>query len=182
MSDFIDISEAIGLKQKAEKFTPKDKKFTSINKEKPLNLTLNKPKSLEPVVIKKQLQKSKPVDFEEAEWKEMDEGIDKDFESQGSKKAALANLGLQMAGMKTDSAAGGGISGGLQAASMTGNPYIIAGAAVLGAVQGESQRRAQEKKLQAEALLAGAQAQSTAASQKQKAMAQMGQAFQRYFS
>ena len=102
--------------------------------------------------------------------------------SGGSKAAGLANLGLQMSGMKTDSAAGGGISGGLQAASMTGNPYIIAGAAVLGAVQGEAQRRAQEKKLQAEALLTGAQAQSAAASQKQRAMAQMGQAFQRYFS
>lgn len=166
----------------------KEEKRMSTEKDAPIMTKERKPKKplnytpIDKVVIKKQLQKSKPVDFEEAEWKEMDKGIDKDFESQGSKKAALANLGLQMAGMKTDSAAGGGISGGLQAASMTGNPYIIAGAAVLGAVQGEAQRRAQEKKLQAEALLAGAQAQSTAASQKQKAMAQMGQAFQRYFS
>jgi len=102
--------------------------------------------------------------------------------SKGSSKAALANAGLQLSGMKTDSAAGGGISGGLQAASMTGNPYIIAGAAVLGAIQGEAQRKAKNKQLEAQAELAKAQAQSTASAQKQKAMAQMGQAFQGYFS
>ena len=102
--------------------------------------------------------------------------------SKGSTAAGLTNTGLQMAGMKTDNAAGGGLSGGLQAASMTGNPYIIAGAAVLGAIQGEAKRKAHNKKLDASAVLAGAQAQSTAAAQKQKAMAQMGQAFQGYFS
>jgi hypothetical protein len=102
--------------------------------------------------------------------------------SGGSKGAGLTNMGLQMAGMKTDSAAGGGISGGLQAAAMTGNPYIIAGAAVLGAIQGEAQRKAKNKQLEAQAELAKAQAQSTASAQKQKAMAQMGQAFQGYFS
>ena len=102
--------------------------------------------------------------------------------SGGSKAAGLANLGLQMSGMKTDSAAGGGISGGLQAAAMTGNPYIIAGAAVLGAIQGEAKRKAHNKQLDAQAELAKAQAQSTASAQKQKAMAQMGQAFQGYFS
>jgi hypothetical protein len=118
--------------------------------------------------------------MEKAIPEKIDTSVDK--KASGSNKAALANLGLQMAGMKTDNAAGGGLSGGLQAASMTGNPYIIAGAAVLGAVQGEAQRKAQEKKLQAEALLTGAQAQSAAASQKQRAMAQMGQAFQKYFS
>lgn len=102
--------------------------------------------------------------------------------SKGSSAAGLTNMGLQMSGMKTDSAAGGGISGGLQAAAMTGNPYIIAGAAVLGAIQGEAQRKAKNKQLEAQAELAKAQAQSTASAQKQKAMAQMGQAFQGYFS
>ena len=75
--------------------------------------------------------------------KAADEKAKEGILSGGSKKAGLAGIGLQMAGMKTE---------------------------------------AHNKQLEAKAELAKAQAQSTASAQKQKAMGQMGQAFQRYFS
>lgn len=100
----------------------------------------------------------------------------------GSNKAAMLKTGLDIAGMNSDSTGGGALSGGLQAASMTGNPYIIAGAAVLGALQGSAKRKAHNKKLDAQGHLGAAQAHSAGEAQKQAAMGQMGRAFQGYFS
>tara|TARA_B100000131_G_scaffold77296_1_gene73877 strand:- start:1849 stop:2466 length:618 start_codon:yes stop_codon:yes gene_type:complete len=113
--------------------------------------------------------------------KTLEKGTEK-ITSGGSNKAALASTGLKLAGMESDSAGGGALEGGLQAAAMTGNPYIIAGAAVLGALQGSAKRKAHNKAMDAKAELGAAQAHATGAAQSQAAMGQMSRAFSQYFS
>ena len=138
--------------------------------------------AIEKVVAKKSLEKSLSNKGKDIEETLSDKGKDIPKEGGGSNKAALASTGLKLAGMESDSAGGGAIEGGLQAAAMTGNPYIIGGAAILGALQGSAKRKAHNKAMDAKAELGAAQAHSTGAAQSQAAMGQMSRAFSQYFS
>ena len=138
--------------------------------------------ALSKAAAKKNLEKSVSDKGKQIGGELSDKGKDIPKEGGGSNKAALASAGLKLAGMESDSAGGGAIEGGLQAAAMTGNPYIIGGAAILGALQGSAKRKAHNKAMDAKAELGAAQAHATGAAQSQAAMGQMSRAFSQYFS
>ena len=74
----------------------------------------------------------------------------------GRRKSTLEYAGA--VGIESDNAAGGAVNTALTAATMTGNPYIIAGAAVYGAIQGAAAQKAKK----AEARAKGIEAESKA--------------------
>lgn len=138
--------------------------------------------ALSKAAAKKKLEKKVSDKGKQIGGELSDKGKDIPKEGGGSNKAAMLKTGLDLAGMSSDNAVGGGLSTGLQAASMTGNPFIIGGAALLGALQGEAKRKAHNKAMEAKGHLGAAQAHATASAQKQAAMGQMSRAFQGYFS
>ena len=124
--------------------------------------------TIEKVVAKKSLEKSLP-------------NKGKDMSKEAGKKV-LADAAIKSMNTDSNTAEGAAMEAGMSTLASTGNPYMAAGAAAMGAIQGEQRRRARNTQLAAEGIEASAKAHAAGERHKQAAMSQMSRAFQGYFS
>tara|TARA_B100000214_G_scaffold299438_1_gene229602 strand:+ start:6744 stop:7331 length:588 start_codon:yes stop_codon:yes gene_type:complete len=135
--------------------------------------------ALSKAAAKKNLEKSLPNKGKDIEETLSDKG--KDIPKEAGKKV-LADAAIKSMNTDSNTAEGAAMEAGMSTLASTGNPYMAAGAAAMGAIQGEQRRRARNTQLAAEGIEASAKAHAAGERHKQAAMSQMSRAFQGYFS
>ena len=100
----------------------------------------------------------------------------------GTNKAALAKMAAGAVGIESDNAAGGAVNTALTAATMTGNPYIIAGAAVFGAIQGAAAADKQKREARARGIEAESKALSKGEKARRESVGRMSESMAGFFN
>ena len=100
----------------------------------------------------------------------------------GTNKAALAKMAAGAVGIESDNAAGGAVNTALTAATMTGNPYIIAGAAVFGAIQGSAEADRQKREARAKGIEAESKALSKGEAARRASVGRMSESMAGFFN